>query len=414
MTEINGHAEDGWGPVADAFSRNFEAFGELGAACCVYVEGRPVIDLWGGIADRRTGRRWEEDTIAVVCSTTKGATAICAHMLAERGQLDLDECVATYWPEFGAEGKEGIRVRWLLSHQAGLPTVEMPLTLEEACAWQPAIRALEKQKPSWEPGTHQAYHAWTYGFLVGEVVRRVTGKTVGSFFADEVAKPLALDSWIGLPDEMEPRVAHLTADSVCSDPEALLDAQLAKVVSESIPVPPGARAALLELWADPNAVDVRAGRLSGAFPPQLVTEDGGLNLRTVRAAEHPGSNMVSDARSIARMYAATIGDVDGLRLLQPHTVEEMCVLQPAPPYGIPPDLRAFMAEAFPMGVSLGFMRPTRLQPLLGPRSFGHRGAGGSLAFADPDCDVSFGYVMNRMASGETTNNLVAAVADCIM
>jgi CubicO group peptidase (beta-lactamase class C family) len=210
-TPVQGHVEEGWGKVADAFRANFEANpGEVGAACCVYVGGRPVVDLWGGLADREANRPWNEDTIALVASTTKGATAICAHLLAQRGELDLDAPVVQYWPEFGANGKEQIPVRWLLSHQAGLPVIDTPLTFEDACAWHPVIRALEAQEPLWQPGTEHLYHAETFGFLVGEVVRRITGKSLGTFFADEVAAPLGLSAWIGLPAEEEQRVTRIT------------------------------------------------------------------------------------------------------------------------------------------------------------------------------------------------------------
>jgi CubicO group peptidase (beta-lactamase class C family) len=410
MIEIHGYTNEGWESVRNAFQRNFKELDELGAACCVYLDGRPVVDLWGGVADRRTRRAWGRDTVAVVLSSTKGATAICAHMLVELTTLDLDAPVVTYWPEFGAEGKSEIRVRWLLSHQAGLPVIDGPLTLEEACAWDPVIRELEKQKPLWEPGMQNMYHAHTYGFLVGEVVRRVTGKTLGSYFADEVARPLDLSVWIGLPEEVEPRVAHLEAEPTPPDLDALLD-MIFPQVPESVTVPDGARARLRAMWADPDSVGARAGKLGGAFPHGLVSEDGGYNTRLVRASEHPASGMVADARSLARMYAATIGDMDGVRLLQPETVEEMCVVQPSIPFGFPPDLEEFAVEAFPAAVSLGFGRPTRLRPLLGSRSFGHGGAGGSPGFADPDSHIGVGYIMNNMApDSKTADNLVA---DCI-
>ena len=261
MAEHQGLTAPGWEAVAEAFADNFELHGEVGAACCVYLDGQPVVDLWGGTADRRSRRPWDEDTVAVVFSVTKGATALCAHMLAERGELDLDAPVAQYWPEFAAEGKDDVRVRWLLSHQAGLPVVDTPLTLEEACAWEPVIRALERQQPLWEPGTQQSYHAVTYGFLVGEVVRRVAGTTLGRFFAEEVAAPLGLSAWIGLPEEIEPRVAHLDLDTAELDWDALLDAMLANVA----PVPTGAREMLETLWADPDSVNARASTLGNAF-----------------------------------------------------------------------------------------------------------------------------------------------------
>src|SRR5262249_7213467 len=182
------------------FRANFAGSpGEVGAACCVYVRGRQVVDLWAGLADREANRPWDEDTIVMVASTTKGATAICAHLLAQRGELDLDAPVIKYWPEFGAAGKQGVLVRWLLSHQAGLPVVDGPLTFEDACAWHPVIRALAAQRPEWEPGTEHVYHSMTFGFLVGELVRRITGKSLGTFFVDEVAAPLRPSDSNGLP-----------------------------------------------------------------------------------------------------------------------------------------------------------------------------------------------------------------------
>lgn len=187
QTAMQGRVEAGWGKVADVFRANFDGTpGEVGAACCVYVDGRPV-------ADRAAKRPWDKETIVAVASTTKGAAAICAHLLVQRGELDLDAPVVKYWPAFGAAGKEQIPVRWLLSHQAGLPIVDGPLTFEEACAWHPVIRALEAQKPVWEPGTEHVYHSVTFGFLVGELVRRITGKPLGRSFL-YVARLLA-----GLP-----------------------------------------------------------------------------------------------------------------------------------------------------------------------------------------------------------------------
>jgi CubicO group peptidase (beta-lactamase class C family) len=187
---VQGYVEEGWGKAADAFRGNFEegaggSPGEVGAACCVYVDGRAVVDVWGGLADREASRPWEKDTISAVASATKGASAICAHMLVQRGEVDLDAPVVAYWPEFGAAGKEHIPVRWLLSHQAGLPCVDGPLTFEEACACDPVIRALEAQEPAWEPGTEHVYHSVTFGYLVGELVRRITGKSLGAFFAED-------------------------------------------------------------------------------------------------------------------------------------------------------------------------------------------------------------------------------------
>ncbi|MFE0022803.1 serine hydrolase domain-containing protein [Amycolatopsis sp. NPDC059021] len=406
MADMGDNVEHGWGKVADAFRANFTGNpGEIGAACSVYVGGRPVVDLWGGLADRDADRPWREDTIVQVASTTKGATAICAHILAQRGQLDLDAPVAEYWPEFGAAGKEEIPVRWLLSHQAGLPIVDGPLTFEQACAWDPVIRALEAQKPLWRPGTEHVYHAFTYGFLVGEVVRRITGKTLGTFFADEVAAPLGLSAWIGLPETEEPRLARIGNAAPFSVED--LRAGLVKATGLDTDT---VTAWVESMWS-PGAVQMHAGRLGGAFdnPEHFAT-------RAWRAAEFPAANMIADARSLARMYAATVGDVDGVRLLDPATVAAATAVQTdrTRMYGLPPGLDIPADRSFTM--SLGFMRAGTVMPMLGPGSFGHPGSGGSVAFADPDAGVGFCYVTNLWyfpPDDPRAASLVEAVRSCL-
>ena len=204
---IGGLVAPGFEPVHEAFAGNFE-HGEVGAACCVYADGVPVVDLVGGLADPDAGTAWTPETIALVFSTTKGATAICANRLIERGALDPDAPVADVWPEFAQNGKGGVLVRHVLSHSAGLPVVEGNFTLDQALAWDPVVEQLARQAPRWEPGTAVGYHLKTFGWLVGELVRRITGSTIGMFFAEEVATPLGLDFWIGLPAALEPRVAR--------------------------------------------------------------------------------------------------------------------------------------------------------------------------------------------------------------
>jgi CubicO group peptidase (beta-lactamase class C family) len=406
-TLVQGHVEDGWGKVADAFRANFEGNPrEVGAACCVYVGGRPVVDLWGGLADREANRPWDKDTIVTVASTTKGATAICAHLLVQRGELDLDAPVVKYWPEFGAVGKEQIKVRWLLSHQAGLPIVDGPLTFEEACAWHPVIRALEAQKPLWEPGTEHVYHAATFGFLVGELVRRITGKSLGTFFADEVAAPLGLSAWIGLPEEQEGRVARIEYAAPFSLEEMIAG------MSENLGLDRDTVIAWVNAMWGPDSVQARAGVLGGAMDPA----SGYMNTRAWRAAEFPCCNMYTNARSLARMYASTVSEVDGVRLLDPATVERMTVVQTDKTrmYGLPPGLAIPADRSFYM--SLGFWRSCPPMPLVGPASFGHPGSGGSGAFGDPDAGVGFGYVTNLWSFrvGEPrASNLVAAVVACL-
>ncbi len=406
-TAVHGYVEEGWGKVADAFRANFDGDpGEVGATCCVYVDGRAVVDVWGGLSDAEAKRPWNEDTIALVASTTKGATAICAHLLAQRGELDLDARVAEYWPEFGAAGKERIPVRWLLSHQAGLPVVDGPLTFEQACAWQPVIRALEAQKPAWRPGTEHLYHSVTFGFLVGEVVRRITGRSLGTFFADEVAVPLGLSAWIGLPEAHEPRVARVGYAAPFT-----LEEMTAGMIETT-----GLDRDTVVAWMDavwsPGSVQARAAELGGALDP---TSDY-PSTRAFRAAEFPFGNMLSDARSLARMYAATVSEVDGVRLLDPATVEQMTAVQTdrTRMHGLPPQLTIPADRSFYM--SLGFWRACPPMPWVGPGSFGHPGSGGSVGFADPDAGVGFGYVPNLWSFriGEPrASNLAAAVVACL-
>lgn len=368
--ELHGHADDGWGKVADVLRENFELGHEIGAGLCIYADGKPVIDVWGGVADGRTGRPWAEDTVVVVFSCAKGATALCANMLVERGELDLDAPVTSYWPEFGAAGKDRMPVRWLLTHQAALHVVDRVLSFADLCAWEPLVRALEEQAPSFPPGGEHIYHAITYGHLVGEVIRRITAKTVGQFFDEQIAQPLGLRSRIGVPLDADIDIAHVTPGP---------------------PPPPEFEEAIAGLEG-PEAWWVRSLTLGQALPLALVTDDGGgLNAREALTAEIPGGNLVSDARSLARMYAATIGIVDGVRLLQPQTVQAATTRQTTSAFGMPPG-----SEELALHFGIGFQVPSASAPLLGPGSFGHDGASGAVALANPDAGVTVGYVRNNM------------------
>ena len=372
----------GWERVAEEFARCLSDRNDLGSAVAVYHRGQPVVDLWGGVADGRTGRPWQRDTAALVFSTTKGATAICAHMLVERGELDLDAPVATYWPEFAQGGKEGVPVRWLLTHQVGLPYVDADLAYEDLLAHTPVVEALAAQKPLWEPGTAHAYHAVTFGHLVGEVIHRVTGRTLGQFFHDEVATPLGLRAWIGLPDDPSIDVAWIEPHD---DP----------------PVPEGpGMAEFVEVFA-------RSIHLGGALPLALVNgQPGDFNDPRTLAIELGGSNMVADARSLSRMYAATVSEVDGMRLLSDATIARAATPQTLDSryFRLPPVLPGFMDFA------VGFQNVAEL-----PGAFGHGGAGGSLAFADRERELAFAYVMNRMdatAPDDRAASLVRAAVGC--
>jgi CubicO group peptidase (beta-lactamase class C family) len=373
-----GHVAAGFEPVRDAFLANFTDRGEVGAAVCVYRDGRPVVDLWGGVADVATGRPWDERTLCLGYSMTKGVTTICAHRLVEQGRLDLDAPVASYWPAFAANGKDAIPVRWLLSHRAGLPLVEGDFTGEQVLAWFPIVDALAAQAPLWPPGTAHGYHMRSFGWLVGEVIRRIDGRTVGRFFADEIAAPLGLDYWIGLPASLEPRVATL------------------------IPPPPEFLTMMASL---PPEVLLRRV-ISG--PAGHFAYDARWNARAYHAAELPSSNGIGTAHALARLYASLIGPVDGVRTLRDDIVAAACVVQ-----SNGADRVLLLETCF----GTGFMRSPTVAAGAGPSAFGHGGAGGSVAFADPEVGISFTYLMNHLRfdlSGDPRNEtLVRAVYDCL-
>jgi CubicO group peptidase (beta-lactamase class C family) len=352
--------EPGWGPVADVFRKNFD-HGEVGAACCVYYDGRSVVDVWGGAADRAAGRLWARDTIVIVFSCTKGATALAANQLIEAGRLDPDATVAAYWPEFAANGKAGITVRMVLSHRAGLAAVDGELTLNDVAAWDPVVAAIAAQAPNWEPGTAHGYHSRSFGWIVGELIRRVTGRMPGDYLADEVVRPLGLDFFLGLPESEDPRVATLYPA-----PEASALDELAA--------------------ADPTTLFARV--MTG--PSNLLHYDDSWNTRLLRGAQLPSSNGHSDARSLARLYAACLAPVDGVQLLSNQCLDRATTVESS---------GKDLVLGQPLTFGLGFALPPTLGPGASLRSFGHAGAGGSLAYADRDRGLGFGYVMNQMRLG---------------
>src|SRR6476646_6345408 len=382
MVTVHGDVDDGFGRVADAFTANFTEHGDVGAACTLAVDGRVVVDVWGGDADRGAARPWARDTLVITFSTTKGATAVVCNRLIEQGRLDPDAPVAQYWPEFAAHGKDAPTVADVLSHRAGLAPCEGEFTLDEVMAVEPVVRALAAQAPNWEPGTAHGYHARTYGWLTGEIVRRVTGLSLGAWFAAELAAPLGLDYYIGLPEALEPRVARLYPPAADRALQDLIDAAL----------------------ADPNTLMGRV--MSG--PAKLFHYDDMWNTRALHATEMPSSNGIGDARSLARLYASCIGEVPAVygapfRALSDETVARATVLRSE---------GTDKVLGMPTGFGLGFIGPLMMPPGVGPRAFGHAGAGGSLAFADPEAGLAFGYVMNQMQLGMTgdqrTATLVAA------
>jgi CubicO group peptidase (beta-lactamase class C family) len=372
--EVEGTVEPGFERVRDAFAANFAEHGEVGAGYSLYVEGTKVVDIWGGVASQKTGAPYTSDSLQLVFSTTKGATAACANLLAERGELDIDAPVAQYWPEFAQAGKADIPVRWLLSHKAGLPTVDATLTLDEVFAWEPVIHALEVQAPYWEPGTAHGYHALTYGYLVGEVVRRISGKSLGTFWHDEFAVPLDLEFWIGLPPEQEPRVAPLVDAGTGDGGE-------------------GGEGSFAELLG-PDSILARALSLNGAFG----NVGGSFNSPALHAAEIPAANGITNARSLARFYAALVGGVDDGPDEPLLTREQIDAARTCQTDG-PDQVLSFPGIELPTTIGLGFWTSSVFAPYGGAHAFGHSGAGGSVGFADPEAGLAGGYVMNRMMQG---------------
>ena len=382
VAELGGFAEPGFGQVADALASTLD-HGDLGAGCALYVGGRAVVDLWGGLADKATGRVWDRDTLTLVFSVTKGVSAICAHMLVERGDLDLNAPVTKYWPEFGAEGKEATTVRDVLSHRTGLPVVDGPVSLEDLTDPAGMAARMAAQAPLFDPGTAHVYQAVTFSWNFGEIVRRITGETLAAFVARELAAPLGLDLYIGLPPELEERVSTIE--------------------------PPDAPPELVALVLPEGSIPWRAITLNGLMPVTMAGSGLGFNSPEVHQLQLPAANGITNARSLARLYAAIIGEVDGIRLLQPETVAAASVIRSeGKPWGEPFDGPAW---------GTGFLRPFPRQPMLGGASFGHDGAGDSIAFAEPELGLAFSHVINRMVAtpeeDRRTAALLAAVRHCV-
>jgi CubicO group peptidase (beta-lactamase class C family) len=384
-TEIHGSIDDRFARVRDVFADNFAERGEIGASFCAIASGRRVVDLWGGLSDPAAKRPWSADTVVMVHSSTKGAAALCAHVLASRGALDLDAQVSRYWPEFAASGKEQIPVRMLLSHRAGLAAIDRSLRPRDGLDWSTVTAALAEQPPNWQPGTAHGYHALTFGWLIGEVVRRISRRSLGTFFREEIAGPLGLDFWIGLPAALDPRVARITPPPPIDPDDAF-------------------GAALL----DKHSLTRRAFM----NPSTLYFAGGSEFARQLRGAEIPAANGHANARGLAGMYAPLAAG--GGDLVDAPTLARMSAVESEGP-----DRILIHATRFASGFMKSLDGGPRHRARLGPNdaAFGHVGAGGSLGMADPSANVAIGYAMNRMGDGlllnERGQSLVDAVYDCM-
>lgn len=363
--EIHGFVSPGFEAMREAFAENFALRRELGAACCVYHKGQKVVDLWGGVRNKTTGEPWEENTMALVYSATKGLSAMTLAIAHSRGWLDYDELVCTYWPEFGQNGKEKVTVRQLLAHQAGLFALDEPIDTSIVGDLDRLADVLARQKPAWEPGTRQAYHAVTLGFYEGELIRRIDPqhRSLGQFFQDEIATPLGLDFYIRLP-------------------EAIPDSRLAPLVDPT---------ASEMLFGFPFRLTPAVWNHRSNIRRALVGSELAHDAQHIypRNLEIPAGGGVGTARAIACAYSvfATGGKELGLRA---ETLKEL--LAPAIP-----STHGFYDECMKSEVefSLGFMKTSANFPMGKPGSFGAPGAGGSLGFADPQAQIGYGYIPNR-------------------
>ncbi|GGS30098.1 serine hydrolase domain-containing protein [Streptomyces griseoviridis] len=382
--DVHGTVAEGFEPVRDAFVRNFTALGDRGAAVAVRRDGRTVVDLWAGTRDVDGTEPWRRGTAQVVRSATKGVAAAVPLLLHQRGELDLDAPVSAYWPGFKAHGKERVLVRHVLNHRAGLPVLDRPLSAGEALDPQRGPEAVAAQAPVWEPGTDHGYHALTYGWLLDGLVQRVTGRTTGAWLADEIARPLGLDLWLGLP----------------AAEEAAGRAGRVGRIDEPEPLAGGLRLrpkrSVTAAYDDPGSLTRRAFGAVAPFPDQ--------NDPAYRAAALPATNGIATADALARFYAALAGEVDGVRLFTPRTLAAARTEESAGP-----DRVLVVGTRF----GLGYMLHGGASPFLGPGSFGHPGRGGALGFADPESGIAFGYVTNGFRRSVTADPRAQALVRAV-
>jgi CubicO group peptidase (beta-lactamase class C family) len=378
---LDGDCDSRFEAVREAFTANFRERGEPGAAVCVFAGGKPVVDLWGGYADIANTRPWQQGTLVNVFSVGKALCALAAARIVEQGLVDLDAPVATLWPQFAQAGKSKITLRQILSHRGALPAIAKPLPDGTALDWDAMVYALEEQAPWWEPGTAFGYHVNTYGFLIGEIVKRAANKTLGTLIREEVAQPLGADIHIGLAHEHHARVAEY------------------RWPGTSTMTPPGE-----------NATDPDRMRWNAYWNPPGISGAHWVNKTEWRLAEVPSTNGHGHARSVARIYAALAkgGAIDGVKIVGRETLKQFTTEHSRGEDQI---------TQHPARFGLGFQL-TQPERALGPNpnSFGHFGAGGSLGFCDPDANVAFGYVTNDMGprwQNPRNRALMEAVYACL-
>ncbi len=378
---VHGHCDPKFTELKSEFERNFAERGEVGASVCLSVNGETLVDLWGGIADQETGETWGEDTVSIVFSCTKAATALCAHILIDRGELKLHAPVTDYWPEFYKHGKDKTTVQMMLNHESALPALREPVREGGFLDWDYMISRMEDEAPFWEPGTRNGYHMVNFGWTVGELVRRVSGKSLGQFFADEVAGPTGARFWIGLPDGAAPHIAPIIAHVPGPDDEFNEFTQ--------------------KLIGEPDSIQALSFLNSGGWSP---------NDPAAHKAEIGGAGGISNARGQVAMYTPLA--VNDGSLVSKDRVAHMSRVSVAtsrdatllvPTRFASGFMKSMDNRALPMG--------DQMTAILGESAFGHVGAGGSIGFADPECGLAFSYTMNRMGAGLLVNERGQSVID---
>jgi len=385
MGTIQGHYEESFAQVVEAFAHNFTHHNEVGASLCVTHEGRTVVDLWGGTKDVKQASPWQQDTVSVVFSSSKGAVALAAHTLVSQGKLDVDGFVGDYWPEFASNGKEQATVRMMLDHSVGVPCMRDKLRDGGCCDWDYMTQTLAQEAPFWTPGERNGYHMMNFGWTVGELIRRASGVSLGTYFNQAIAAPTQAECWIGLPDSLEEKVAPMIAA------KPVKGAPLTEFVQALIHEP-------------------------GSIPSLALYNQGGFNpnSRACHQAEIGGGGAIANGRGLARIYApfACGGTLDGSTYVDADTLAGMQEVAVA--------THRDATLLIPTRFSLGFMKSmdNRRAPgvakdsaILGSTAFGHVGAGGSIGFADPAARMSFGYTMNRMGTGILMNERGQSLVD---
>ena len=381
-TAVTGQCDPAFAELKSEFERNFSDRGESGASVCLSVNGETMVDLWGGVADPEAGTPWERDTVSIVFSCTKAATALCAHILIDRGELDLNALVTDYWPEFGKHGKEKTTVAMMLNHESALPAFREPIKPGGYCDWDYMISRLEDEEPFWEPGTRNGYHMVSFGWTVGELVRRVSGKSLGTFFADEVAGPTGADFWIGIPENFDRTIAPMILYSqqpgdLFSDFTTKLDTAPASVQALSFLNNGDWR------QDDPEAYRAEIGGAGG------ISNARGQVAMYTPLATNDGSLVSSDR--LGHMSMVTTATQRDFTLLVPTRF--------SPGFMKSMDNRHLVSEE------------NRQSVIMGDQAFGHVGAGGSIGFADPECGLAFSYTMTQMGNGLFLNERGQSLVD---